>query len=143
MTTEKSGYKSRHHASDYNLVHEVKYEVKHEVKLEHNGKEMAAKELSDSCEDVKCQSLQDSCEFEEKRRKRLKSDASKYSESRYSESKFSESKFSESKYSESNYSDSLYPSQHAHLHVHRHPCRHVSTTNTNPSWSCRRKKMNV
>uniref|UniRef100_A0A8B9HP67 Delta-like protein n=1 Tax=Astyanax mexicanus TaxID=7994 RepID=A0A8B9HP67_ASTMX len=100
VTPEKSGYKSRHHASDYNLVQEVKYEVKHEVKLEHNGKEMAANELSDSCEDVKCQSLQDSCEFEEKRRKRLKSDASKYSESRYSESKFSESKYSESKYSD-------------------------------------------
>lgn len=69
---EKSGYKSRHQASDYNLVHEVKYEVKHEVKLEHIGKETAAKDLADSCEDVKCQSVQDSCEFEEKRRKRLK-----------------------------------------------------------------------
>ncbi|KAM9454186.1 LOW QUALITY PROTEIN: delta-like protein A [Clarias gariepinus] len=106
---EKGGYKSRHQASDYNLVQEVKYEVKHEVKLEHIGKETAAaRDLSDSCEDVKCQSLQDTCEFEEKRRKRLKSDASKYSESRCSESKFSESKYSESKYPESNYSDSLY-----------------------------------
>lgn len=69
---EKRSYKTPHAPADYNLVHEVKYEVKHEVKLEHAGKEMAAKELSESCEDVKCQSLQDSSEFEEKRRKRLK-----------------------------------------------------------------------
>ncbi|XP_051993847.1 delta-like protein A [Xyrauchen texanus] len=111
LTTEKRSYKTRHGPADYNLVHEVKYEVKHEVKLEHTGKEMAAKELSESCEDVKCQSLQGSCEFEDKHRKRLKSDASeksKYSESRYSESKYSESKHSESNYSQSKYSDSLY-----------------------------------
>ncbi|XP_062865759.1 delta-like protein A [Trichomycterus rosablanca] len=106
---EKAGYKSRQQAADYNLAHEAKYEVKHEVRLEHAGKEAAgAKDLADSCEDIKCQSLQDSCDFEEKRRKRLKSDASKYSESRYSESRFSESKYSDSKYPESNYSDSLY-----------------------------------
>lgn len=69
---EKRSYKTRHAPADYNLVHEEKYKVKHEVKVEHAGKEMAAKELSESCEDVKCQSLQGSSEFEEKHRKRLK-----------------------------------------------------------------------
>lgn len=74
LTTEKRSYKMRHAPADYNLVHEVKFEVNHEVKLEHAGKETTtAHELSDSCEDIKCQSLQDSSECtEEKRRKRLK-----------------------------------------------------------------------
>lgn len=69
---EKGGYKSRQQVADHNLVHEAKYEVKHEVKMEHTGKEASAKELTDSCEDIKCQSLLESSDFEEKRRKRLK-----------------------------------------------------------------------
>lgn len=59
----RSSYKSRHPPADYNLVHEVNYE--------HAAKEAM---LEAACED-KCQSL-DSFEFEEKRSKRLKSDAS-------------------------------------------------------------------
>lgn len=58
-----SSYKSRHPPADYNLVREVNYE-------------QAAKEamLEAACED-KCQSP-DSFEFEKKRSKRLKCDAS-------------------------------------------------------------------
>ncbi|XP_062392535.1 delta-like protein A [Sardina pilchardus] len=78
---EKSGYKTRHAQVDYNLVHEVKYEAKHEVKLEYTGKEAAAAAAA-SCEDM-CQSLESldsGSEYDEKRSKRLKSDASECSE---------------------------------------------------------------
>lgn len=59
----RSSYKSRHPPADYNLVHEVNYD-------------QVAKDamLEAACED-KCQSM-DSFEFEEKRSKRLKCEAS-------------------------------------------------------------------